>query len=158
MVTRKRSAAALAALAASVLVLSACGGGDGTDPSPGGGGDETTTAEGDGDKGTLTVGVKFDQPGMGLSEGGEIVGLDADMARAIAERMGYDITFTEAISAQRETLLENGTVDMILATYTINDARDEVIDWAGPYFHAGQDILVPADNTDITGPEDLNNK
>jgi glutamate transport system substrate-binding protein len=44
----------------------------------------------------------------------------------------------------------------VVATYTINETRDEVIDYAGPYYVAGQDILVPAGNPDgVAGPEDL---
>ena len=55
-------------------------------------------------------------------------------------------------------MLQNGDVDMIFATYSITDARKEVIDFAGPYFVAGQDLLVTEDNTDITGPETLEGK
>jgi glutamate transport system substrate-binding protein len=118
-------------------------------------GGDTDSADSD----TITVGVKYDQPGMGLNENGTITGFDADVAREIAKRMGKEVKFVESVSSQRETLLQNGTVDMILATYTINDKRDQVIDWAGPYLDAGQDILVPADNPkNITGPSDLNGK
>lgn len=119
---------------------------------------EEPTESGEASGETLIVGIKFDQPGLGLQQGSEYTGLDADMAREITSRMGYQVEFTEAISAQRETLIQNGTVDMVIATYTINDSRDEVIDFAGPYFDAGQDILVPVDTTDIEGPEDLNGK
>ena len=48
----------------------------------------------------------------------------------------------ESPSAQRETLIQNGQVDMIVATYSITDARKEKVDFAGPYFVAGQDLLV----------------
>lgn len=124
----------------------------------------TTTAcssggSGSGSEDTITVGVKYDQPGMGLNENGEITGFDADMAREIAKRMGKEVKFVESVSSQRETLLQNGTVDMILATYTINEKRDQVIDWAGPYLNAGQDILVTSENPkNIKGPGDLNGK
>ncbi|MFS9669408.1 transporter substrate-binding domain-containing protein, partial [Klebsiella pneumoniae] len=66
------------------------------------------------------------------------------------------ITFKESPSAQRETLIQNGEVDYIVATYSITDARKEKVGFAGPYFVAGQSLLVNADNTDITGPESLN--
>jgi len=68
------------------------------------------------------------------------------------------IEWFESPSAQRENLLETGQVDMIFATYSITDARKETVDFAGPYFVAGQDLLVAADNEDITGPEDLEGK
>src|SRR5699024_12244190 len=55
-------------------------------------------------------------------------------------------------------MLENGQVYMIFATYSITEERAERVDFAGPYFMAGQDILVRADDEDITGPEDLNGR
>ena len=79
----------------------------------------------------------------------------------MAEKLGYSedqIEWVETISANRETALQNDEVDMIFATYSINDERKELIDFAGPYFVAGQDLLVAADNTDIAGPEDLEGK
>ena len=47
---------------------------------------------------------------------------------------------------------------MIFATYSITDTRKEVVSFAGPYFVAGQDLLVAADDDSITGPEDLEGK
>ncbi|QTX06216.1 glutamate ABC transporter substrate-binding protein [Agromyces archimandritae] len=141
----KRIGVAAVAVAGLIALTGCSGGGSSAD-------------EAKDDAKTLTVGIKFDQPGMGLKQGSEFTGFDADMAREIAERMGYEVEFTESVSAQRETLIQNGTVDMILATYTINEKRDEVIDFAGPFFVAGQDVLVPADADDIKGPEDLNGK
>ncbi len=67
-----------------------------------------------------------------------------------------NIEFKESPSAQRETLIQNGEVDYIVATYSITDARKEKVDFAGPYFIAGQSLLVKSDNTDITGPDSLN--
>ena len=61
-------------------------------------------------------------------------------------------------SAQRENLLETGQVDMIFATYSITDKRKEVVSFGGPYFVAGQDLLVAADDDSIKGPEDLEGK
>ena len=63
----------------------------------------------------------------------------------MAEQLGCTgVEFQEAVSANREPFLENGTVDMVVATYTINDERDQIVDFAGPYYVAGQDIMVPA--------------
>ena len=47
---------------------------------------------------------------------------------------------------------------MIVATYSITDERKEKVAFAGPYFIAGQDLLVRADDTSITGPDDLDGK
>ncbi|MBL0886527.1 glutamate ABC transporter substrate-binding protein [Myceligenerans indicum] len=146
----RKHTTAVALAAASALALAAC-----SSAEPG------NTGDGDGGGDTLTVGIKFDQPGLGLQKGAEYVGFDVDVAKYVAGKLGYDedqIEFTEAVSANRETMLQNGDVDMIFATYSITDTRKEIVDFAGPYFVAGQDLLVAADDDSITGPEDLEGK
>jgi glutamate transport system substrate-binding protein len=109
----------------------------------------------------LTVGIRFDQPGLGVREpDGTFSGLDVDVATYVAGRLGtdaHDITFVEARPADRETLLEQNKVDLVVATYSITDARKQVVDFAGPYFVAGQSLLVRKANSDIDGPASLNN-
>jgi ABC-type amino acid transport substrate-binding protein len=110
--------------------------------------------------GKLTVGIKFDQPHLGFKDGNTYTGFDVDVATYVAGKLGFSpdqIVWKEAISAQRETLLQNHQVDMIFATYSITDARAQKVQFAGPYFVAGQDLLVRADDTSVTGPESLNN-
>ncbi|NHU85519.1 glutamate ABC transporter substrate-binding protein [Kocuria sp. JC486] len=139
------SVAAIAAAAA--LTLSACGGG---------GGDQ---AGGDGD--TLRIGIKYDQPGLGYADGGEYTGFDVEVAKYVAKELGYSedqIEWVESPSANRENMLSNNQVDMIFATYSITDERKESVDFAGPYFVAGQDLLVRSDDDSIKGPEDLAGK
>src|SRR5690606_26073912 len=107
--------------------------------------------------GTIRVGTKFDQPGFGQANlDGVPEGFDVEIAKIIASELGIseeNIQWTEAPSAVREELLERDEVDIVVATYTINDQRKERIDFAGPYYIAGQHIMVKADNNDITGPE-----
>ena len=110
--------------------------------------------------GQITVGTKFDQPLFGQANlEGEPEGFDVEIAKLIAQRLGIEedgIEWVEAVSANREPFLQQGRVDMVVATYTMNEERDEVIDFAGPYYIAGQDILVPEGNPEgIEGPEDL---
>lgn len=136
-----------AALAASALVLTACGG----DSSKGG----------DGPGESIKIGVKYDQPGLGLKEGETMTGFDVDVAKAVAKKLGYEedkIEWVESPSPQRETMLEAGNVDLIFATYSITDERKKRVQFAGPYLVAGQDLLVRADDTEITGPESLEGK
>ena len=141
-----------AALAtAAMIALAACSG----DDEPGGG----STDGGDG--GSIRIGIKFDQPGLGYKDGDSYTGFDVDVAKYVAGKLGYSedqIEWVESPSKQRETMLQNGQVDMIFATYSITDERKEVVSFAGPYFVAGQDLLVAADDTSITGPEDLDGK
>jgi glutamate transport system substrate-binding protein len=113
--------------------------------------------------GELRVGTKIDQPGFGLANtAGEPEGFDVEMAKLIAAKMGLtedQITFTETVSANREPFLVEDRVDIVVATYTINDKRKELIDFAGPYYEAGQDIMVAAGNPEnIEGPDDLAGK
>jgi glutamate transport system substrate-binding protein len=147
---RTRRIGAVAAVAALALGLTACGSDDG-----GGGG------SGGSGGGGLKIGIKFDQPGLGLKQGSEFTGMDVDVAKYIAKQLGTDegdIQFVQAPSAQRETLISTGQVDMVVATYSITDARKEKVSFAGPYFIAGQDLLVRADDSSITGPDTLKGK
>jgi glutamate transport system substrate-binding protein len=146
MKTSKKLAVA-AAVAALALPLTACGGGG-------------TSAGGDpGSGGKVVIGIRFDQPGLGLKEGENYTGFDVEVARYVAKELGYtEVEFKESPSAQRETQLQSGQVKMIFATYSITDDRKQKVSFGGPYFIAGQDLLVKADNTDITGPDSLNGK
>ncbi len=113
--------------------------------------------------GAITIGTKFDPPLFGLAgPDGEPVGFDVEIGKIIAAELGIapdGITWIETVSANREPFIQNGEVDIVVATYTINDTRKEVISFAGPYYEAGQDILVSAGNPEgIEGPEDLADK
>ena len=119
-------------------------------------------------KGRIVVGVKFDQPGFGQSNPttGKVEGFDVEIAKLIAAGIfGGDaaaaegkIDFKESVSKNREPFIQNGEVDLVIATYTINDTRKQVVDFAGPYFVAEQDIMVKKDDTTIKGVNDLNGK
>ncbi len=112
--------------------------------------------------GKVTVGIKYDQPGLGLKNpDGTYSGFDVEVAKYVANALGVPeggVTFVEAKSAEREGLIERGEVDFIVATYSITDTRKEKVNFAGPYFVAAQDLLVKSDNTDITGPEAMAGK
>jgi glutamate transport system substrate-binding protein len=116
------------------------------------------------DAGKITVGTKYDQPGFGLlnPQTKEPEGFDVEIAKIIAAKLGLKadaITWTETVSANREPFIQNGSVDIVVATYTINDKRKEVVDFAGPYYEAGQDIMVAKGNPEkIEGPDDLAGK
>ncbi|RXZ67393.1 glutamate ABC transporter substrate-binding protein [Agromyces albus] len=156
--------ALVAAAAVSALALAGCaGGGDDAAEEPTAEPAPTfeagTTMAELAEAGTITVGTKFDQPLFGLiGPDGVPVGFDVEIAKIIAGELGIDeenIEWVETVSANREPFIENGQVDFVVATYTINDKRKEVISFAGPYYMAGQSILVLADNDDIESEEDL---
>ena len=113
--------------------------------------------------GTITIGTKFDQPLFGLAgPDGTPVGFDVEIGKLIAAKLGIapeDIKWVESVSKNREPFIQSGEVDIVVATYTINDTRKEVVSFAGPYYEAGQDILVLAGNPEgITGVDDLSGK
>lgn len=145
-----RLAVGAVALAVTAATTAACGGGS------------DKSALENAQEGKLTIGIKYDQPGLGLrNTDGTYSGFDVEVAEYVAAKLGVQpdgITFKEAPSAQRETLIENGQVDFVVATYSITDSRKEKVDFAGPYYVAGQSLLVRADNNEITGPESLAGK
>ena len=153
-----RLAAVLGAMTLA-LTAAACGGGD-----DGGSGSKSAAAKGilgkaSNDK-KLVVGVKADQPGLGLQTGGKYTGFDIEIAKIVAKGLGVPdsgIQYKTTVSANREPFIQQGQVDIVVATYTINDERKKVVGFAGPYFIAGQDLLVPTAST-ITGPESLAGK
>lgn len=119
-------------------------------------------------KGKLVVGTKFDQPGFGQKNPttGQVEGFDVEIAKLIAtgifggttESVTPKIEFVEAVSKNREPFIQNGNVDIVVATYTINDTRKQVVDFAGPYFVARQDIMIKTDDSSIKSVTDLDGK
>jgi glutamate transport system substrate-binding protein len=115
-------------------------------------------------RGTVVIGVKNDQPGLGYlnPKTNKYEGFDIEIARLIAAKLGFDpqtkIEYKAIPSAAREQAISNGQIDYYVGTYTINDARKKQISFAGPYFIAGQSLLVKTDDKSITGPETLKGK
>lgn len=143
-----RHTTAVAASAASVaLLLAACGGG-------------SSSGDGTSGGGSIKIGIKFDQPGLGLKSGNDYTGMDVDVATYVAKQLGYEpsnISWIQAPSKQRETLIKSGQVNMVVATYSITDARKKEVSFAGPYFVAGQSVLVRSDS-DINSVDALKGK
>ncbi|TAJ49033.1 MAG: glutamate ABC transporter substrate-binding protein [Herbiconiux sp.] len=109
--------------------------------------------------GEITIGTKFDQPLFGLvGPDGTPEGFDVEIGKIIAAKLGIaaeNINWVETVSANREPFIQQGEVDVVVATYTINDKRKEVISFAGPYYQAGQSILTLSDNDSISSEDDL---
>ena len=105
----------------------------------------------------ITIGTKFDQPLFGQKGlSGKPEGFDVEIAKIISAKLGIPedkITWVESTSKVREEYIEQGKVDLVVATYTINDKRKLRVDFAGPSYEAGQDIMVKKGDTSITGPE-----
>ncbi|RKT57977.1 glutamate ABC transporter substrate-binding protein [Saccharothrix australiensis] len=138
------------AVVAALTLVAACGGA------------ADDTLKGKADDGALTVGIRFDQPGMAQRRiDGKYVGFDVDVAKYVAQQLGVPesgITWKEARSADRERLIADGEVDFVVATYSITDQRKERVAFAGPYFQTGQGLLVRFTEEAVTGPQALNDK
>ena len=161
-----RTKAVLAAAGLS-MALAACGGGGGStdvkvEDNPEF--DSGTTMAKLSDAGKITIGVKFDQPGIGFLEPGADApkGFDIEMGRIIAGALGIDddgINWKQTVSDNREPFLQDGTVDIVIASYSITDDRRKVVGQAGPYYVTGQQLLVREEDKDsITKPEDTKGK
>jgi glutamate transport system substrate-binding protein len=145
---RKVTAATAVALALATAAT-ACGSGNKSGGSSSGGGK------------TIKIGIKFDQPGIGQKTPQGYSGFDVDVATYVAKQLGYSadqIEWKESKSADRETMLQRGDVDFIAASYSITPARQQKVDFAGPYLLAHQDVLIRADDNSIKSPSDLNSK
>lgn len=163
---RLRRLRALAASGVLALALAACGGGDEGAVAPvverpnfpaGSTMEKLSSAQ------KLKAGVKFDQPGVGYKKPGSDTpeGFDIEIAKLIAAKLGVEpgkIEWIETVSKNREPYLQNGTVDIVVASYSITSKRREVVGQAGPYYVTGQQLLVRADDNSINGPEQLRGK
>ncbi|GAA4393053.1 glutamate ABC transporter substrate-binding protein [Tsukamurella soli] len=113
--------------------------------------------------GRVILGTKYDQPGLGMrNPDRSMSGFDVDVATYVVDRIADEhgwrhprITWRETPSAQRETLIGNGEVDIIAATYSIDAARAKRVAFAGPYLVLRQGLLVRADDTTLRSLTDL---
>jgi len=161
----RRTIGLVAAVVALMLLTAACGGDEDGGGQAGGG---PSFAEGSTmaklqQAGKLRVGTKFDQPLFGQKNlEGNLEGFDIEIAKIIAGELGIQpsgIEWVESVSANREPFIQQDKVDFVVATYTINDKRKQVVDFAGPYYVAGQDIMVKKGNPlGVKGPDDLAGK
>ncbi|MCW2912473.1 MAG: extracellular solute-binding protein family 3 [Actinomycetia bacterium] len=157
----RRYGLALAAVATASLAITGCAkkpdSKSGSSPGASGGGVAAKAKSG-----KLVIGVKYDQPSLGLKGPNGPEGFDVDVAKYIAKKLGVtdekNIEFKEAVSANRESFLDNGTVDMVIATYSITAARLPKVTYGGPYIITHQDIMVRANDSSIKDLASLKGK
>ena len=170
--TMRRSLTLVVGAVAAALAVAGCG----KEGSPSGGGSSVSVSAATGvavagsptfdrmkSRGKAVVGVKEDQPNLGFKDPttNQYSGFDVEIARLVAAGLGFGtdkIEYKAIPSANREQAIANGDIDYYVGTYSITDARKQKISFAGPYFIAGQDLLVRKDDTAITGPDSLAGK
>src|SRR6476660_615901 len=154
--TRSRTVLAAVGLALSVSSLAACGNAGQSksgsvdvkvDKNAASNFDAGTRMKELADSGKVTIGVKFDQPGIGFKGATDDAptGLDPEMGKILAASLGIkpeNITWKETIADNREPFLQKGEVDLVIASYSITDERRKVVGQAGPYYVTGQQLLV----------------
>lgn len=108
------------------------------------------------DRGVLRVGVKNAVIGFGYEDPltGDYSGMEIELAKALAAKLGVDVEFTAVTAATRTELLDSGDIDCVLATFTITDERKESWDFTTPYYTDYVSVLVE-DSKGIKALEDL---
>jgi len=114
------------------------------------------------ESGTIKIGVKFDQPGIGFKGATADIpsGFDIEIGKILAASLGISpdkVDWTETVSANREPFLQKGQVDLVIASYSITPERQKVVGQAGPYYVTGQQLLVKQDS-DIDSLDDVKGK
>lgn len=112
-----------------------------------------TTMEKIQQRGKLIVGIKYDQPGIGLlnPSSGQVEGFDVEMAKIVAKHLGLapdSIEFKETVSKNRIPFIQNDLVDVVIAFFGVSEKNKAVIGMAGPYFNAGTQALVRIEDKD----------
>ncbi len=119
-------------------------------------------------RGKIVIGTKFNQLGSGLKNPttGKVEGFDVEIGKLMAigifggtlDTIESKIEFVETPTPVREAVIQNGERDIVVATYTITDARKQQVDFAGPYLIDGQTVMVKSDDNSIRTITDLNGK
>jgi polar amino acid transport system substrate-binding protein len=97
-------------------------------------------------KGELAVGTSGTQPPMSaINKKGELMGMDVDLSKAMADAMGVKLRFVQMPFAELLPALEAGKVDLILSGMTITAERNKKTAFIGPYVVTGKGILAVAE-------------
>ena len=160
----KKSAAALAA-----LTLTAALAGCGSSASSAATSTDTaaSTAETSGENelekvkaaGKLVIGVEGTYPPFTYHDNnGELTGLDVELGKALAEKLGVEVEFQEAAWDSLLIGIDTGRFDTVINSVSITDERAEKYDFSDPYYYEARRVVVRADDDSIHSPEDLNGK
>ena len=109
--------------------------------------------------GVIKVGVEGTyQPYTYHDEDGNLTGFDVDVAKAIAEKLGVEVDFTEADWDSLLAGIDSGRIDTVINAVSVTDERKEKYDFAGPYFYIEQQVVIKKGNDEIKSWDDLKGK
>ncbi|MDD6073439.1 MAG: basic amino acid ABC transporter substrate-binding protein [Clostridium sp.] len=106
-------------------------------------------------KGTLVMATNAEFPPYEFHDGGEIVGIDVEIAAAIAKEMGMDFEVEDIAFDSIIPEVQSGKADFGAAGMTVTEDRKQSVDFSDTYATATQVIIVKEDNTEIETPDDL---
>ena len=110
-------------------------------------------------KGELVVGMTGDQPPLNaVSKEGELIGLDADLARLIAQSMNLKVSFAKMPFAELLPALHSGKIDLILSGMTMTPERNTKVAFIGPYTVSGKGILLKVKSVEMLKKDGLNSE
>lgn len=109
-------------------------------------------------KETLVMATNAEFPPYEYYEGEDIVGIDAEFAAAIAEKLGMELKIEDMAFDSVIPAVQSGKADFGAAGMTVTEERALQVDFSDSYYTGRQVIIVTEDNTDITGPDDLEGK
>ena len=155
---KKLSIAMLSMVLAGSMLLTACGGGN-TQATEDTGSDtqQSETAENT-EGGVLRMGTNATFPPYEyVDENNEVAGIDADIAAAIADKLGMELEITDMAFDSLIPALQSDTIDIVLAGMTVDPERAESVNFTDSYATGVQVIIVP-EGSDIASPDDLEGK
>ena len=156
---KKLSIAMLSMVLAGSMLLTGCGGGNNQTAGETDSADtqQSETAENT-DGGVLRMGTNATFPPYEyVDENNEVAGIDADIAAAIAEKLGMELEITDMAFDSLIPALQSDTIDIVLAGMTVDPERAEQVNFTDSYATGVQVIIVP-EGSDIASPDDLEGK
>ena len=156
---KKLSIAMLSMVLAGSMLLTGCGGGNNQAAGENDSADtqQSETAENT-DGGVLRMGTNATFPPYEyVDENNEVAGIDADIAAAIAEKLGMELEITDMAFDSLIPALQSDTIDIVLAGMTVDPERAEQVNFTDSYATGVQVIIVP-EGSDIASPDDLEGK
>ncbi len=109
--------------------------------------------------GKLVVGVEGTYPPFTYhDDNGELTGLDIELGKALADKLGVEVEFQEAAWDSLLIGIDTERFDTVINSVSITDERAEKYDFSDPYYYEARHVVVRADDDSIHGPEDLNGK